>query len=252
MMKTPSCFKSALIKTLTASFLLMSAVSASGSDDVPVSIHAVNYSDQEFEYTVHDPKDKSNNGGGESIGRFGAGGAMCCFSLPRKWRPDMKVKIDFTVYFPRRPDGSWPKTTNSTLADVPQYSQPQELWVVRDVEGKMTIVVSNFEPDHPKWPGAVKGWPVPSIAYQRDRADIYIRNRKGYIRAFEELSEGMRDHPDTTAKEMWEFAEEYDRETLVGYSGYKDKRYQEYLLDRFNKSLAEDRITLRKLEAARP
>jgi hypothetical protein len=245
-------FKSALINALTASLFLMPVVSASASDDVAVSIHAVNYSDQEFEYSVHDPKEKSNSGGGESIGRFGAGGTMCCYSLPRKWRPEMKVKIDFTVYFPRLADGTLPKTFSSALADIPQYSQPQELWVVRDVEGKMTIVISNFEPDHPKWPGAVKGWPVPSLAYKRDRADIYIRNRKGYIQAFQKLSDGMRDAPDATAKEMWEFAEEYDRESIVGYSGYKDKRYQKFLRDDFDKSLAEDKITLKKLEAARP
>jgi hypothetical protein len=251
-MKTKLCLRPKMIKILSAVFLTIPIISVASSTDVPVSIHAVNYSDQEFEYSIHDPKDKSNNGGGESIGRFGAGGTMCCYSLPRKWWPEMKVKIDFNVYHPRLPDGSLPKTTSSTLADIPQYGQPQELWVVREVDGKMTIVISNFEPDHPKWPGTVKGWPVPSLAYKRDRADIYIRNSKGYIRAFQELSDGMRDTPDATSKEMWDFAEEYDRESVVGYSGYKDKRYRKSLVDRFRKSLAEEKITLRKLEAARP
>jgi hypothetical protein len=252
MMKTLNRFKATLIKTLAACLLLMPVFFASASDDVAVSIQAVNYSDQEFEYSIHDPKDKANSGGGESIGRFGAGGTMCCYSLPRKWQPDLKVKIDFTVYLPRRPDGTLPKTTDAALADIPQYSQPQELWVVRDVEGKMVIVISNFEPDHPKWPGAVKGWPVPSLAYKRDRADIYIRNRKGYIRSLQKLSDGMVHDPDVTAKGMWELSQEYERESLVGYSGYKDKRYQKFLIDDLNKSLAEDKIILKKLEAARP
>lgn len=245
-------FKSALINTLAASVLLMPVVSASAGDDVAVSIHAVNYSDQEFEYSIHDPKDKSNSGGGESIGRFGAGGTMCCYSLPRKWRSDLKVKIDFTVYFPRRPDGTLPKAISSTLADIPQYSQPQEMWVLRDVEGKMTVVISKFEPDHPEWPGQVKGWPVPSLAYLRDRADIHINMSKSYVRVFQELSDEMRDQPEKTAERRWKFAEEYDKDSLKGYSGYKDKKFQKSLIEHFATSLAESKKSLEKLQAARP
>ena len=96
-MKPLNRFKVAVIKTLAAGLLLMPVYSASATDDVAVSIHAVNYSNQEFEYSIHDPKDKLNQGGGESISRFGAGGSMCCYSLPRKWRPDLKVKIDFKL-----------------------------------------------------------------------------------------------------------------------------------------------------------
>lgn len=251
-MKTMNRFKAALMKTLAAGLLLMPVFSASATDDVAVSIHAVNYSDQEFEYTVHDTKDKSNNGGGESIGRFGAGGTMCCYSLPRKWRPDLKVKIDFNVYLPRLPDGTFPKTSSSALADIPQYGQPQELWVVRDVDGKMTVVISNFEPDHPKWSGKVKGWPVPSLAYRRERFDLHITNAKGTVKAIEELSDGMRNMPEKTAKEAWEFAETYDRNSIKGYSGYRDKRYQGSLSKSYKDSLLGAKKMLSDLERGRP
>lgn len=251
-MKPLNRFKVAVIKTLAAGLLLMPVFSASATDDVAVSIHAVNYSDQEFEYSVHDPKDKSNQGGGESIGRFGAGGTMCCYSLPRKWRPDLKVKIDFTVYLPRRPDGTLPKTTSSTYADIPQYSQPQELWVVRDVEGKMVIVISNFEPDHPKWSGKVKGWPVPSLAYKRERIDLHITNAKGTLKAIQELSDDIRNDPENAAKEAWEFAELYDRDSIKGYTGYRDKRYRIYLSEMYKNSLIDAKKMLSELERGRP
>ena len=251
-MKPLNRFKVAVIKTLAAGLLLMPVYSASATDDVAVSIHAVNYSNQEFEYSIHDPKDKLNQGGGESISRFGAGGSMCCYSLPRKWRPDLKVRIDFNVYLPRRPDGILPKTVNSTLVDIPQYQQPQELWVVRDAEGAMVIVMSNFEPDHPKWPWKIKGWPVPSLAYKRERADLYIKLKKDDIRNSQELSDEMRSAPEKTAKRSWEFSMEYDKKSLVGFTGYKDKKFQKFLINDFEKTLAEDKEILKKLQAGRP
>ena len=177
---------------------------------------------------------------------------MCCYSLPRKWRPDLKVKIDFTVYLPRRPDGTLPKTTNSTLADIPQYQQPQELWVVRDAEGRVLIVISNVEPDHPKWPWKIKGWPVPSLAYKRERADLYIKLKKEDISNSQELSDEMRNAPEKTAKRRWESSLEFNRSSLEGFSGYKDKRFQKYLIDDFAKTLEEDKKILQELQKARP
>jgi hypothetical protein len=251
-MKKSLCCMRRLTKLLSAVLLTVPISFVAASTDVPVSIHAVNYSDQEFEYTVHDPKDKSNNGGGESIGRFGAGGTMCCYSLPKKWRPEMKVKIDFNVYHPRLPDGSLPKTTSSTLADIPQYNQPQELWVVRDVEGKMTIVISNFEPDHPKWSGKVKGWPIPSLAYRRERIDIMIETARSNLEAVQNLYSGMKKTPNETAKRLWKFSEEYDQKEIIGYKGYYDKKYQQFLIEDLSKSLIDARLTLKHLEEERP
>ncbi|WP_332876938.1 DUF3304 domain-containing protein [Massilia sp. S19_KUP03_FR1] len=255
----PVCsFKLALKKMLIASLLLTTMLSACGrpgspvSSDVPVSVHAVNYSDEEFQYTLEDPADPSNLGGGEAIGRFAAGGTMCCYSLPKKWRPGMKVKLNFELYFPNPSGGDARKTKNTEMVDIPQYINPEELWLVRAAHGEMSIVLSNVQPDHPKWTGPVKGWPVPTLAYYRERADIYINNSKGTIDALQELSKGMRSAPEETAKGMWELNERYDRKANFGYAGYKDKKYQEFLRADFDKSLAEEKENLKLLEANRP
>lgn len=255
----PVCsFKLALKKILIASLLQTTLLSACGrtgspvSSDVPVSVHAVNYSDEEFQYTLEDPADPSNLGGGEAIGRFAAGGTMCCYSLPKKWRPGMKVKLNFELYFPNPTGGDARTTRNTEMVDIPQYVNPEELWLVRSANGDMRIVLSNVQPDHPKWPGVIKGWPVPTLAYHRERADIYIRDSRSYIKALQELSRDMRNIPDETAKRMWELAEKYDKQSIDGYAGYTDKKYQKYLVDDFDKSLAEEKINLKNLEVNRP
>ena len=257
-MTSTSILNIAWRKILIAGLLFLPILSACGrpsgpvSSDVSVSVHAVNYSNEEFRYTLEDPQNQSNRGGGEAIGRFAAGGTMCCYSLPKKWQPGMKVKLDYELYFPDPTGGRARKTRNAEVVAVPQYINPEELWLVRSARGDMSIVLSNFQPDHPKWPGSVKGWPVPTLAYHRERADIYIRESKGYIQALEELSEEMQRIPDETAKGMWELAEKYNRKSIVGYAGYGDKKYQKFLIDDFDKSLAEEKISLKNIEAARP
>ena len=245
-------------KMLMAVLMVLPVLSACGrpghpaSADVPVSIHAVNYSDEEFEYVLTDPLNESNRGGGEPIGRYAAGGTMCCYSLPKQWQPGLKVKLDYDLYFPNPTGGNVRSTKNTEVIDIPRYVKPEELWLVRDVQGGMSIILSNFQPDHPQWPGRMKGWPVPTLAYHQERADIYILDSKGTIRDLQELSRDMQRNPEETAKGIWELADKYRKDSLAGFSGYKDKRYQKFLIDDFNKSLAEERLNLEKLEANRP
>lgn len=251
-------FNVAWKKVLIAGCLLLPILSACGrpgrsaSADVPVSIHAVNYSDEEFEYFLADPLNESNRGGGEGIGRYAAGGTMCCYSLPKNWHAGLTVKLDYKLYFPNPSGGNIQTSKEAAVIDIPQYVNPEEVWVVRDAKGGMSIVLSNFQPDHSQWPGKVKGWPVPSLAYHRERADIYITNARGAVEAIQELSDDMEKAPAKTAKEMWEFSEKYDREAILGYTGYEDKRYQDFLIKDFRESLARSKDTLKDLEAARP
>ena len=251
-------FKLALRKMLIASLLLTTMLSACGrtgspvSSDVPVSVHAVNYSNEEFQYTLEDPADPSNLGGGEAIGRFAAGGTMCCYSLPKKWRPGMKAKLNFELYFPNPSGGGARKTRNTEMVDIPQYANPEELWLVRDAQGVMSIVLSNVQPDHSQWPGKVKGWPVPTLTYMRERADIVIGSARGGLEAAQSLLDGMRNAPDQTAKEMWEFSEEYDRRAIVGYKSYLDKKYQTFRIEDLTKSVSDSEARLKILEVERP
>jgi len=224
----------------------------SASSDVPVSIHAVNYSDEEFEYYLADPSNESNRGGGEGIGRYAAGGTMCCYSLPKKWRAGLTVKLDYKLYFPNPSGGNIRTSKEAAVIDIPRYVNPEELWVVRDAKGGMSIVLSNVQPDHSQWPGKEKGWPVPTLAFQREHADIVIATERSGLKAVQSLLQGMRHSPEQTAKRSWEFAEEYDRESIVGYKGYQDKNYQTFLIEDFERSVKESEVRLKILEAERP
>jgi hypothetical protein len=65
-------------------------------------------------------------------------GYQCCVSLPRKWRPGLKAKIDWVVYLPRPGEpGENDPHTYSEVVDIPHY-RPEE------AEGFRV----HFYPDH--------------------------------------------------------------------------------------------------------
>jgi len=55
---------------LVTGLFVLPAIGLCGNGTVPVSIHGVNYSGDDFSYIVEDSLDSSNKGGGESIGPY--------------------------------------------------------------------------------------------------------------------------------------------------------------------------------------
>lgn len=254
-MKSLCIFESAWKRTFVASLLVLPILSACGrtkNTDVPVSIHAVNYSNQEFEYYLQDPENKSNIGGGESINRYAAGGTMCCYTLPKMWRAGMKVKIDYDLYFPKQKDGNIRKSTESKLIDIPQYVEPQELWVVRDIGGAMSIVLSNFQPDHPSWPGKVKGWPIPSLDYQRERWSLDMEHELGGVKLFQEILNDINENPEAEAKRAWPDEIKYHPELRGQFTGPEDPKFLFYLKKDYERALERSRTLVRQLEESKP
>lgn len=231
--------------------LAMPMLSACGSADIPVSIHAVNYSNQEFVYFLEDSADKSNTGGGEAISRFAAGGTMCCYSLPKEWRPGLKVKVDYDVYVPN-PGGEIPKTSNSRVIELPRYAKPPELWLVRDVQGEMSIVLSDFQPDHPQWPGKVKGWPVPSLEYRRERWGVYMHYELSGLKLFEKLNQELKDDPAKVANKAWPNDNQYNPDVKGKFSGPTDPNYLNYLKKDYARALTRAHSLVRDLEESKP
>ena len=60
---------------------------------VGVPVHAVNYTEDEATYRIIDPENTENRAGGETINSYGAGGLMCCYTVPEKWQPGIKVEL---------------------------------------------------------------------------------------------------------------------------------------------------------------
>jgi hypothetical protein len=234
--------------------LFISPLLAACSKPLPVSIHGVNYAVEPFSYVLTDPNDPKNTGGGELIESYAAGGTMCCYELPRKWQPGIKVSVRVAHWEGKLADDSLHQIVSTHLVEVPRYAngKPGELWVLRTANGGVDLVSSDFQPDHAQWPGKVKGWPVPSLAYQRQRWDLYIHHEKGGVRLFTQMLKELSETPDLRAAEDWNYAMRADKKSIEGFQGPTDFRYRKKLRLEFEEGLKNSRDRLERLEKGRP
>jgi hypothetical protein len=226
------------------------------SATVNVNVHGVNYTDRVFSYVVRDPqaKDSSSGAGGELIDPFGAGGTMCCAVLPKVWRPGIRLQVDTTYWLDKQPDGKLPEIKQTRVVDVPRYvdGKPGELWVLREADGNVSVVSSDFQPDHPKWPGKVKGWPVPSLEYRRERWKIILDHEEEHVRNALHLLKQLKENPKGTAKESWENARRYDPSSIKSYFGPDDPQYVAYLAKDYEKYLEDSRSRVKVIMGEKP
>jgi hypothetical protein len=232
-------------------FCLLSqpALAFRGKPTVPVSVHGVNYSNEEFSYTVEDPNDAKNKAGGELINRFAAGGTMCCYELPRQWRPGLQVKVNSTHWLAKQADGKLPEVKQTLVVDVPPYAEgkPGELWVLRRADGSVKVVSSDYQPDHEKWPGEVKGWPVPSLEYRRERIKIHISVAQANLEASKSLLLELKNDPSRRSNEAWEFKKKYSPKELEAFSGSDDPNFGNWLQTSYEASLRRSEARISEL-----
>jgi hypothetical protein len=242
------------VRTSIAALLLLPILSACAKSDVPVSIHGVNYSGEIFRYFVVDPNDEKNNGGGETIDPYGAGGTMCCFSLPKKWRPGIKVQINATHWVSNKTDDRLQEVSETKIVEVPNYlnGKPGELWVLRGEKGDLSLISSDYQPDHVKWPGKIKGWPIPSVEYRRVRWQVYMDHELSGVRTFEKALADIKESPQMVAQEEWQLSKKYDPKSLALYTGPEDPRYIESLKKNYQDGLVRSRKNVEDLRRERP
>lgn len=240
-------------KNILFLFLIMPVLAAcNNTSETSVSVHGVNYSDQEFTYVLQDPLHPPNQAGGETIGRYEAGGIMCCFTLPEKWLPGIKINIEYTYYLPEKPNGSLPEIRKSVMVEVPHYDKPQELWVLRHADGSMGIVSSIYQPDHPKWPGKIKGWPVPSLEYRRERWGLYMKHEQDALENSEMMLSNLLSNPAKETKEAWDFEIVRDSDLKSKFSGFNDPKYLSYLKKKYEDSLVRNRGLVKEMKENKP
>jgi hypothetical protein len=264
--KAPLFFQKELTETaaMTRSFsmrlvstvLLSGAVILAGCEKptVDVNIHGVNYKDDAFSYVVADPARPDSAAGGELVDAFATGGTTCCFTLPRTWRPGIKVQISTTRWLPKLPDNSLPEVKETHVVEVPRYvdGKPGELWVLRAGDGTMSVVSSDFQPDHPNWSGKIKGWPVPSIEYRRARWEILRHHEEGGVRLYKSLLAALDASPKAEAAEAWRRKKEYAPDFVNGFSGPEDPRYIAALRQHYEDGLQESQRRLKGVLEVRP
>lgn len=239
---------------MAIALLLAPVLVACAKGTVPVSVHGVNYSAQTFSYSVEDPNDKKNTGGGELIEPFGAGGTMCCYELPKKWRPGIKIQVNATHWLPKKADGSLPEVAETMVVELPPYADGKagELWVLRDVTGKTSVISSDYQPDHAKWPGNVKGWPVPSLAYRRERWNLLFSLAESDLVAIRAMRQELDQHPDQHLRKVWDLMKEYRSKDLIPFSGPDDPMFHKKMKQESDRNLENTEQQLKQLQDIRP
>lgn len=231
-------------------------ISACQSEPIGVPVHAVNYTEDEITYRIVDPKDAENRAGGETINSYGAGGLMCCYTVPEKWRPGIKVELQVELWLtsqPSGPDGS-PKREKQTVSlDLPKPvdDKPNELWVIRSPDGTFDLVACNCGPSHEKWPGKIKGMPIVSKSYREKLIRRDLSEAEDVLHRFSKLKLELDTNPIPYAKENWNFRKDQGESSLLAaYSGPNDKRFVEFLKSEADEmvSYAKDRISKLKKE----
>ena len=147
--------------------LLLLPLSACAEPKATVSVSAINYPGDELgSFVFVDPDDAKRAAGGPGLRPYEAGGTMCCYSLPKKWRPGIKVKLMYYWWKGKEEDI---KDRTTRIFEVPKYPgrEPGMLWAIFYEDGSVEVVASDYDPGHPKWPGKIKHWPVPSLEYKR-------------------------------------------------------------------------------------
>jgi hypothetical protein len=223
---------------------------------VGVSLHGVNHTDETFSFYLRDPENPEMISGGSGlIDPYGASGITCCAVLPREWHPGLKLKIHTTHYLEKQSEGSTiPEIKEVIEAEVPRYvdGKPGEIWVLRKADGKVEVVSSDYQPDHPNWPGAIKGWPVPSIEYRRERWELHRKLKTHEVQIFTEALEELETSPLTQTREDWESTKSHSPYRLSGFSGPDDPLYIAERRIRYTEALESSKRDLQHIMEAKP
>lgn len=149
----------------------MSSLAASAAN-LPVRVHVVNHTGQEYRYALQDATGKPVALDRELFGGYRADDSACCYALPATWQPGIKLKLIASAVHPMELANTTLPAQVSSVAEIARYPgrQASDLWLIHDSGGALQLVASDVAPDDAQWPGKVKGWPT---AAQDDVTGIY-------------------------------------------------------------------------------
>lgn len=237
-----------------ATILGASLLYGCGKPMVDVNVHGVNYTDNTFTYVVVDPENPAGGAGDGLIEPFAAGGTTCCAKLPRKWQPGIKLQVRTTHYLQQRPAETVVESRKLHVVDVPKYidGTPGELWVLLNGDGSVSVVSSDLQPDHAEWPGKIKGWPIPSLEYRRERWELYRKHEEGGVRLYVSLLAELKNEPEKHLKESWDHTKKRYPSDLAGFSGPNDPRYLISLKKEYGEGLERSQKLLKNVMDMKP
>ncbi|AXE35884.1 DUF3304 domain-containing protein [Chromobacterium phragmitis] len=180
------------------------------------SMTVVNYSGKGYDWVaVAQPQTPKQADAAEMIGPYGAGGIMCCVNLPTQWQPGMQLVVQTKDETKAKTAAEWSKENiplKLRTVDVPRYeaSDVGTVWVQLLPDDKVALVVSRYDPSNANWPGAIKGWPKPSLEYRRvlwDRDSDLLKKQLLKMQKAKEMatqSEEKRGYQEAIDSILWE------------------------------------------------
>jgi hypothetical protein len=245
---------STLIVLLAGCSKPLETLASTGKNTVSVNVHGVNYTADPFSYVIIDERDPSNHAGGEHVGPFQGGGIRCCFKLPKQWTPGLRVNVRATHWLKEDARGNLPEVTKVHTVEIVQYpgGKAGELWVLRTADGGIEVVMSDVEPGHPEWPGKVKGWPEPSLAYQRKQWQIEYDIAKYTVSSYKDGLKQLHEKQGSLLADTWRSDKERDPESIKGFKGPDDVNFKEYLTKKYVDGLRSAEAEVEQLLREKP
>ena len=152
--------KTTTLSTLLLCLLLAGCEPAASSKPagVTVSVDAVNYMhDWEVKYTLTDLRTNEPVGGAIVGPLEGPGGKGCCVTLPQRWQPGIKLRVEWGVA-----DKEVRPEKYQRDLELPRYETPGDVYVLFYPAQQVEVRVSAVEPGQPGWAGRIKlpAWPA--------------------------------------------------------------------------------------------
>ena len=146
--------------------------------ELEIALRGLNYSGRLVEFLVSSPDDSANEVGTESIRPYASSTSKCCLFVPPSGKETTTVNVQYRFL----PDGPSIKK----LMTLPMPVSSANLWMVLHEDESLELVVLNEEnkydgPDTASWPGKIKQYPRPPVAYRAQRATDELRRKRQMV-----------------------------------------------------------------------
>jgi len=227
---------------------MLTAACARSGDTVGVSVSAINYTDQELNgFIFEQPGDDTKVAGGVPVRPFQGAGRMCCFSLPKTWRPGIKVVLRYDWW----QGEDKPRQYITKEFEVPPYPDGQvgTLWALFYPDGSIEVVSSDFAPGHEKWPGKIKGGPTPTLEYGRKVWQEDYDQLAGLLPYCERLAN---EASEKDFQEEWTYFVDRRKQESTQFSGPNDPKFRELKAREGAECVSSLKERLTAMEKAKP
>ena len=127
--------------------------------------------------------------GGAIVGVLeGPGGKGCCVSLPAKWQPGIKFRVEWI-------EGDKTHIKPETYrreVELPRYRAPGDVYVLFYPQQQVEVLVSAVEPEHPGWPGRIQQPAYPACVARLGKKECEKLLPKYAPGSVEQLAAGYR------------------------------------------------------------